>query len=112
MLIDIDKIKDEIVERLMPLDPDKIILFGSYAYGTPCDDSDIDLYVVTNDDYIPQSYREKLDLKLRISRAIKDLQKIIPIDVITHTKKMHEKFIETNSSFSREILQNGVKIYG
>ena len=47
-----------------------------------------------------------------MKKEIKDLRKTIPIDVITHTKKMHKKFIEINSSFSREILQNGVKIYG
>ena len=34
-MVDIEKLKDEIVERLKPLDPDKVILFGSYAYGTP-----------------------------------------------------------------------------
>ena len=45
-MVDIEKIKHEIVERLKPLDPDKIILFGSYAYGTPNEDSDIDLCIV------------------------------------------------------------------
>ena len=45
-MVDIEKIKVEIVERLKPLDPDKIILFGSYAYGTPNEDSDIDLFLV------------------------------------------------------------------
>jgi predicted nucleotidyltransferase len=40
-MIDIEKIKPEIIQRLMPLKPDKIILFGSYAYGTPNDESDI-----------------------------------------------------------------------
>lgn len=111
-MIDIEAIKFEIIERLKPLNPEKIILFGSYAYGTPHEDSDIDLYVVTNDDFIPQSFKESMKIKLKTSRAIRDLQKIIPIDTITHTKKMHEKFIALNSSFSRDILQNGVKIYG
>ena len=109
-MLNIENIKVEIVKRLEPLNPDKIILFGSYAYGTPHQDSDIDLYVVTNDDFIPQSFKESMSIKLKISRAIKDLQKIIPIDIITHTKKMHERFVELNSSFSREILQNGVKL--
>ena len=104
--------KKEIIRHLEPLGIEKVILFGSYAYGTPHQDSDIDLYVVTNDNYMPQNFDEKMLLKLKVSRAIKDLQKTIPIDVITHTKKMHKKFIEINSSFSREILQNGVKIYG
>ncbi|SMP87795.1 Nucleotidyltransferase domain-containing protein [Epsilonproteobacteria bacterium SCGC AD-308-E02] len=53
-MVDIEALKHEIVERLKPLDLDKIILFGSYAYGTPNEDSDIDLYVVTKDDFIPQ----------------------------------------------------------
>ena len=41
-MVDIEKLKPLIVERLKPLNPDKIILFGSYAYGTPNEDSDID----------------------------------------------------------------------
>jgi predicted nucleotidyltransferase len=57
-MLDIEKIKIEIVEKLKPLEPLKIILFGSYAYGTTHQDSDIDLYVVTNDNYIPQSFDE------------------------------------------------------
>ena len=44
-MIDIEELKPQIIERLMPLKPDKIILFGSYAYGTPNDDSDIDILV-------------------------------------------------------------------
>jgi len=111
-MINIEDMKQEIINHLKPLGIDKVILFGSYAYGTPHQDSDIDLYVVTNDNYIPQNFDEKMALKLKVSRAIKDLQKTVPIDVVTHTKEMHKKFVEINSSFSREILQNGVKIYG
>jgi predicted nucleotidyltransferase len=111
-MVNIENIKQEILKRLEPLNLNQVILFGSYAYGTPHKDSDIDLYVVTNDDYIPKNFDEKMNLKLTVSRAIKDLQKTIPIDVITHTKKMHEKFVAINSSFSREIFQNGVKLYG
>ena len=33
----------------MPLKPDKIILFGSYAYGNPGEDSDIDLFLLKDD---------------------------------------------------------------
>lgn len=45
-MVDIKKIEKEIVERLIPLSPEKIILFGSYAYGKPTEDSDIDLFLV------------------------------------------------------------------
>jgi len=40
----------QIVDRIKEFDPEKIILFGSYAYGTPNDASDIDLFVVKNID--------------------------------------------------------------
>ncbi len=34
------------IEKLKPLNPDKRILFGSYAYGKPNEDSDIDLFLI------------------------------------------------------------------
>ena len=111
-MIDIENLKSDIVKRLKPLDLDQIVLFGSYAYGTPNEDSDIDLYVVTKDEFIPQSFKESMDIKLKVSKAIRDLQKIIPIDTITHTRAMNEKFIQMGSIFSKEILEKGVKIYG
>lgn len=111
-MINIENMKLDILQRLKPLDLDQVILFGSYAYGTPTEDSDIDLYVVTKDNFLPKSYKENMDIKLRVSHAIKDLQKIIPIDTITHTKAMNEKFIQLGSMFSKEILTKGVKIYG
>ena len=112
IMINIDKIKNEIIEKLRPLNPDKIILFGSYAYGSPNEESDIDLYVVTQDDFIPQTYQEKMNIKLKVAKTLRDLQKTIPIDVITHTRKMHTKFLQLNSSFSREIMQKGILLYG
>ena len=109
-MVDIAKIEREIVERLEPLSPEKIILFGSYANGTPTEDSDIDLYVVTNDDFIPQSWQEKNTIYLNVSKKIRNLRKQVPIDLIVHTKKMHEKFVELNSFFSREINQEGIRL--
>ena len=48
-----------IIEKLKPTDPEKIILFGSYAYGEPSTGSDLDILVVTGDDVIPSSFSEK-----------------------------------------------------
>lgn len=109
-MINIEELKPKIIEALMPLKPNKIILFGSYAYGTPNEDSDIDLYVVTNDDFIPQSYDENMNIYLKVANAMQDLLQEYPTDLITHTKAMHEKFIDLNSSFSKEILSKGVCI--
>ena len=110
-MIDIQELKDEIIKRLKPLNPYKIILFGSYAYGTPSKNSDIDLYIVTNDDFIPKNWKEKINIKLKFSKLLRDLKQQYDIDLITHTKKMYEKFINSNSMFSKEI-QKGQVIYG
>ena len=58
-MVDIEELKQEILERLRPLDPERVILFGSYAHGNPTEDSDIDLYVVTKDEFVPTTYAEK-----------------------------------------------------
>lgn len=63
-MVDIEKIKDEIVKRLMPLAPDRVILFGSYAYGTPNEDSDIDLFLVNNKT-VDDRYEAKALMRLR-----------------------------------------------
>ena len=110
-MIDIEALKPQIVERLKPLNPEKIILFGSYAYGTPNEESDIDLYVVTGDDVMPQSWREKMDIKLKYSERLRDIKEHYDVDMITHTKKMYEKFVEMDSMFSREILTKGHILY-
>ncbi|MBF0230078.1 MAG: nucleotidyltransferase domain-containing protein [Desulfamplus sp.] len=110
--MNIETVKQQIVERLTPLEPEIIILFGSYAWGTPNDDSDLDIYVVTKDNFIPKNYNEKKSIILKVSKAIRDLQKHIPIDIITHTKKMHEQFVEMNSLFSQTIMQKGIRLKG
>jgi predicted nucleotidyltransferase len=106
-ILDIEKIKDEIIERLKPLDPDKVILFGSYAYGTPTEDSDIDLYVVTKDKFIPQSFKENMSIKLKVANAIDSIRDKTAVDLIVHTTSMADKFKALNSSFAQELLSKG-----
>ncbi len=111
-MVDIEKVKQEIIQSLKPLNPFKIILFGSYAYGTPSEESDIDLYVVTNDEFMPSTWKEKMKIKLKFSKALREIKQNYDVDLITHTKKMSEKFSNLDSMFSREILTKGEVIYG
>ena len=107
MIKHIDSILNDITERLKPIGIEKLILFGSYAYGTPNDDSDIDLLVVTNDNMIPQTFAEKSKIVLQVNRLIRDIKDSVPVDLIVHTRAMHNKFIKLNSLFCREILTKG-----
>lgn len=100
-----------IVEKLIATMPEKIILFGSYAYGEPTDNSDLDILVVTGDKIIPSSFAEKSKIYLKISQAISDIKKEFPVDLIVHTKAMHQRFIEDNSLFARELLIKGKVLY-
>jgi len=100
-----------IIERLKPMDPERIILFGSYAYGKPSENSDLDILVVTCDNVMPSNFSEKSQIYLRISKAISDIKKNFPVDLIVHTKPMHSEFIKKNSVFARELLEKGKVIY-
>jgi predicted nucleotidyltransferase len=100
-----------IVKKLKNIGIHKIILFGSLASGVVHVDSDVDLIVVTNDDYMPQSYKEKSDVYLKVSSALTDIAGDIPIDLIVYTKPMYDRFNELGSLFSKEISQKGAVLY-
>ena len=109
--MEIERLKHQILEQLLPMEPYKIILFGSHAYGAPGEDSDIDLYVVTKDLCIPKNWREKSEIHLRVARQLQELMLKYPIDLIVHTKRMHEKFVKLNGSFAKKVLKKGVVLY-
>src|SRR5579872_5223571 len=64
----------QVAERFRP---DKIILFGSYAYGTPHADSDVDVLVV-------MPARNELDMSAKISITI---DPPFPLDIVVRTPK-------------------------
>ena len=109
-MIDIEKLKPLIVEKLKPLNLEKIILFGSYAYGTPYEESDLDLYIVTSDNVMPKSWKEKNTFYLKVSQQLNDIMEQYPTDLIVHTKQMHKKFLQLDSMFSRKVMQKGISL--
>jgi predicted nucleotidyltransferase len=81
--------------------PDKIILFGSYAYGTPHDDSDVDILVV-----LPA--RSRLSMAARIEIAI---DPPFPLDIIVRTPKEMKWRLEEHESFLTEVTTKGKLLY-
>ena len=106
-----NKYIEQIKEILIKHNPYLILLFGSYAYGTPDEDSDIDILVVTQDNFIPQNFTEKSKIYQKISRAISPVNEEVAIDLIVHTLPMYKKFIDIDSSFAHEITTKGKIIY-
>ena len=104
-MVDIEVLKHEIVERLKPLSPDKIILFGSYAYGTPNDESDIDLFLVKdtedrNYDAMAMSKITDLIYKYRIGFDVLSAPQdfinqredyFYKVDILTNGKVLYER---------------------
>lgn len=85
------------------LKPEKIILFGSYAYGNPTPDSDVDLLVVMETE---SSHTERY---MAVARLLRPRQ--FPVDIIVKTPKEIEEALKTNSFFTREIYTKGVTLY-
>ena len=94
----------EIIIRTVPVE--QILLFGSYAYGMPNKDSDLDLYVVLKDD----AETRELDASIKILGAIGQV-KTKPIDIITNKKSKYLK-LTTGPTMERKIAREGIKIYG
>lgn len=106
-MIDIEILKYEIIERLKPLDPQKIILFGSYAYGIPTQESDIDLFLVKEDLDL-----DELDAyELEASRKITDLiyKYKIGFDVLSAPSNYINQ--REDYFYKVDILQNGRVLY-
>ena len=81
--------------------PDKIILFGSYAYGTPHQDSDVDILVV-------MPCRNQLDQAVKISLAI---DPPFPLDIIVRKPANLQGRLAEGESFHTEIVNKGRILY-
>jgi predicted nucleotidyltransferase len=107
-MIDIEKLKSQIVKALMPLNPDKIILFGSYAYGTPNENSDIDLFLIKNN-LSSQNIRE-YELKAHLSVMDLIRKYHIGFDILADTMENLQK--REDYFHKVDILQNGKVLNG
>ena len=81
--------------------PEKIILFGSRAYGTPHEDSDVDILVV-------MPARNEIDQAIKICLAI---PAPFPMDLIVRTPEDLRWRLEAGDSFLREIVARGVVLH-
>lgn len=96
------QIKDLCEQIVRAVHPQKIILFGSYAYGNPTEDSDIDLLVV-----MPfQDHPHEQAFKIR-----KQVETSMPMDLLVRTPEFVEDRIAMGDLFMQEIVENGKVIY-
>ena len=104
-MIDIEKAKDEIVKSLLPLNPNKIILFGSYANNTANEDSDIDLFIIKDD------IDDFVDFEIDARRYLRNFilnSDTNGVDILSATNEYLKK---RNDYFYQDILKNGKVLY-
>jgi predicted nucleotidyltransferase len=101
---DIIAIKDTILDTVGET-CEKIILFGSYAYGTPREKSDYDIFVVLKDD----SEKPILTLQ-KIYRSLSRRPMLTPVDLLANYKSRFE-WRSTQPTIERRIANNGVVLY-
>ena len=100
---ELDKLK-ELIINAMPVE--QIYLFGSYAYGKPHKDSDLDLYVVLKDDVQMRDLDAGLQIRLAIAR-----KKSMPVDIIAKKKRDFVNRLD-DITLERIVNRDGIRIYG
>ncbi len=94
----------EIVKKIASgYNPEKIILFGSYANGTASEDSDIDIFVIKESE-LPRPQRS-----MQLRRMLLGSQ--IPMDIIVYTPEEVKKDKDEKYSFVYEVLNSGKTVY-
>lgn len=101
-MIDMEKILQTSKAIFDEFKPDKIILFGSYTYGKPQNDSDVDLLVVLP--YEGSSFRKTWEI-------LNKIQPKFAIDLLVRTPVEIEQRLAWNDFFIREIIEKGKVIY-
>ncbi len=97
-----DKIKTKLIDAY---NPSAIYLFGSYAWGKPTKESDIDLMVIVPDNCIlenPESYKGYI--------ALADIK--FSKDLIVIKENNFKKRAAHPSTLQYKVLKEGIKLYG
>ena len=97
----IDAVANVLVERF---DPQKIILFGSYANGTATDQSGIDLLVI-RDTELPR-HRRLVKLGKKLAEVL-----VHPIDILVYTPQEIEEQSDFDLAFATKIIKEGKVLY-
>ncbi len=102
-----EQLLKDIRSKMEPINPYKVIVFGSAISDKFHKDSDIDLVVILNKKGIAKTYKERIENRKLVSRLLRDLRKKIPIDLFVYTKDEWELLQKSGSTFYKEIEEKG-----
>ena len=97
---------EKAVERLKSeFQPEQIWLFGSHAWGTPTEDSDVDLMVI-----VPASNERRIRRDQRAQKCLGRLA--FAADVLVRTRGEVDRYKHLRASLFHQVLNQGQKLYG
>lgn len=100
-----ENLVQQMTDRLVnEFHPEQVILFGSHAWGTPSEDSDIDLFVV-----VSESEERPLQRARRASNCLAGIR--APKDVLVRTRSEADKYRQVYASLESEIFEKGRVVY-
>ena len=99
----IEKILEKIVTEYVP---QRVILFGSHAYGQPDEESDIDLLIIKETDKHP------MERWIELKRILRDRSRMFSVSPLVYTPQEMEERLALKDYFIQEILEKGQVLYG
>jgi predicted nucleotidyltransferase len=102
-----DRLRPYLEELVRKFTPKGIILFGSYAYGTPDADSDIDLLVVR------EGEQSSLRQRMQIRNAWWNMPRkghLLPFDLIVVSPEEHKQRLANSAGFYETIVAKGLPL--
>ena len=101
-MIERNKIQTFVEEVVRQFHPKRVVLFGSHAYGTPNEDSDVDLLVI-----MPH----KDHSAVQAAEIRKSIRAGFPLDLLVRSPQTIRKRLRMKDSFIQEILERGETLY-
>ena len=106
-----DTFLTQTVDILKEQNVQEITLFGSSSANTFSNNSDIDLLVILDIDKVPETFEEKMRMKLQLRKSIRHINRQIAIDLLVYTKKEYEIIKKERPALFNDIWNKGMLIY-
>lgn len=82
--------------------PERVLLFGSYAHGTPTPDSDVDLFIIAH--FVGRPVDKSVEIRMKTRPAF-------PVDLIVRTPEKVRERLAMGDVFIKDILETGKVLY-
>ena len=104
---EIQHVIEDILQKIVAgYSPQKVILFGSYAYGQPDENSDIDLLI------IKETKKRPIERWMEVKRLVRDRNRTVSISPLVYTPRELDERLAIKDFFIQEVLEKGKVLYG